>query len=177
MARSRNAGLSFGREKSFLCQTSDHVALWRSPAAIPSDCQAQTWGRASHLLRWSRGPVYLPLSASQPVYAFLSLAQSYTRHISFLGPPTTKIQKPELLFSHSSRRRKSKIKVSAAVLSPEISPWLAESCPLPLSSRGLSSVRLHPSVSMSLAPFLKETPVRLHQAHLLHVPSPNKVTF
>ena len=55
MARSRNAGLSFGREKSFLCQTSDHVALWRSPAAIPSDCQARTWGRASHLLRWSRG--------------------------------------------------------------------------------------------------------------------------
>lgn len=43
------------RGKSFLCQTSDHVAPWRSQPAIRSDRRARTWGRASHLLSWPRG--------------------------------------------------------------------------------------------------------------------------
>lgn len=42
-------------EKSFLCQTSDHVALWRSPPVILSTPRALTWGRDNHLLSWPRG--------------------------------------------------------------------------------------------------------------------------
>lgn len=48
--------------------------------------------------------------------------------------------------------------------------------PSHLSSPGLSSAPASQHLYV-LAPFLKGTPVRLHQAHLLNVPTPSKVTF
>lgn len=47
----------------------------------------------------------------------------------------------------SSGSEKFKIKASAGLVSSEdLRPWLAEGCPLPVPSRGLSSVGLCPNV-------------------------------
>ena len=40
------------------------------------------------------------------------------------------------LFSHNPGGWQSEIKVGAGLISPEISPWLADDCPLPGSSHG-----------------------------------------